>query len=78
VEDAVHWIAVYSELLAFKENLLATTNQSLAAMQEADAHTDAMTDVVLLHTQADRYRRRLQEWTERVTQFKQSELAQAD
>jgi hypothetical protein len=65
-------VAVYSELLTFKENLLDTTETSLAAMTEADAHVDAMTDVVLLRTQAARYRRRLQEWTERINAFKES------
>jgi hypothetical protein len=75
VEDAVHWVAVYSELLTFTENLLFATGQSLAAMEQADAHTDAMTDLVLLRAQAARYRRRLQEWTDRVTGFEKASRA---
>ena len=66
LEDAVHWVAVYSELLAFKESLLTTTDRSFASMQQDDARTDAMTDVVLLRAQADRYARRLHEWKDRL------------
>ena len=40
-------------------------------MTEADAHDDAMTDVVLLRTQADRYRHRLDEWTDPVSRWKE-------
>jgi len=69
-DDAVHWIKVYQELLAFKEDLLSRTDHVVNDMREADAQTDAVTDVVLLGTQADRYRRRLQEWTARAEELK--------
>ncbi len=69
LEDAVHWVSVYSELLAFKQSLLNVTDSIVEGMRETAAQTDAMTDVVLLRTQADRYRRRLQEWTARVEQL---------
>jgi hypothetical protein len=66
LEDAVHWVSVYSELLAFKDDLLQSTHAHVARMTEGDAKTDAMTDVVLLETQSGRYRRRLAEWTARA------------
>jgi hypothetical protein len=72
LEDAVHWVKVYSELLGFKESLLRSTHDHVAQMAEGDARTDAMTDVILLETQADRYRRRLAEWTERARTLRQS------
>ena len=66
VEDAVHWVKVYSELLAFKEHLLELSASDIGAMSELDARFDAATDEVLLEHQAARYRRRLAEWKQRL------------
>jgi hypothetical protein len=66
VEDAVHWVKVYTELLAFKEHLLELSASDIGAMSELDARSDAATDEVLLEHQAGRYRRRLAEWKQRL------------
>ncbi|HEY2706399.1 MAG TPA: winged helix-turn-helix domain-containing protein [Candidatus Dormibacteraeota bacterium] len=65
-EDAAHWIAVYSELLAFKAELLEITARRRSSMSE-DARGEAEADGVVIGAQADKYTRRLQEWRAQVT-----------
>jgi hypothetical protein len=60
-EDAAHWIAVYSELLSFKAELLQVTARWRLTMSE-DARSEADDDDVVLGAQADKYTRRLREW----------------
>lgn len=65
-EDAAHWIAVYSELLAFKAELLEITARRRGSMS-TDARGEAEADDVVISAQADKYARRLQEWRAQVT-----------
>jgi hypothetical protein len=66
VEDAAHWITVYSELVLFKERLVDTAAEALRNMTEMHARDEvSSTDLVVLTAERDRLRRRLDYWKER-------------
>jgi DNA-binding winged helix-turn-helix (wHTH) protein len=60
-EDAAHWIAIYSELLSFKAELLEITARRRISMSE-DARGEAEADELVIRAQSDKYTRRLREW----------------
>jgi DNA-binding winged helix-turn-helix (wHTH) protein len=64
-EDAAHWIAVYTELLSFKAELLEITSRRRLSMSP-DARGEAEADAVVIGAQADKYTRRLQKWRSHV------------
>ena len=67
LEDSAHWIAVYSELLLFKERLLDTAGQGLSNMTEAESRQEAAnTDLMLLSAERTRLQRRLEFWKQRL------------
>jgi len=66
VEDAAHWITVYSELVLFKERLVDSATDGLRNMTEAQAREEVgTTDLLVLTAERDRLRRRLDYWKER-------------
>jgi hypothetical protein len=66
VEDAAHWITVYSELVLFKERLVDSAGQALTNMTETQARDEVgKTDLMVLTAERDRLRRRLDYWKER-------------
>ena len=66
IEDAAHWITVYSELMLFKERLVDSANESMRAMTEAHAREEvSRTDLLVLSAERDRLKRRLDYWKER-------------
>jgi hypothetical protein len=66
LEDAAHWVAVYSELLIFKERLLEVAQQGLAQLTEDVARVEVgSTDLMVLSAERSRLRRRLDFWKER-------------
>lgn len=60
-ENAAHWVAVYTELLAFKAELLEITAKRRVTMSH-DARGEAEADEAVIGAQADKYTRRLREW----------------
>ncbi|MFN2568066.1 MAG: hypothetical protein ABR564_00465 [Candidatus Dormibacteria bacterium] len=64
VDDAMHWCTVYSELLSFKQALLAQIRERID-VSSADVRAEVDVDRVLLLHQANRYRLRLSFWEER-------------
>ena len=64
-EDAAHWVAVYSELLSFKAELLEITARRRLSMSQ-DARGEAEADEVVIAAQAGKYTRRLREWRAHV------------
>jgi DNA-binding winged helix-turn-helix (wHTH) protein len=64
-EDAAHWIAVYTELLSFKAELLDLTARRRVSMSE-DARGEAEADEMVIGAQAHKYTRRLREWRAQV------------
>lgn len=65
LEDAVHWVRVYAELLELKLALLGRADQVLDGVSD-DAMREAGIDDRLLRAEAGRYAGRHQYWTERV------------
>jgi hypothetical protein len=66
VEDAAHWITVYSELVLFKERLVDGAGEALRNMSETQARDEvSRTDLMVLTAERDRLKRRLDYWKER-------------
>lgn len=77
LDDAVHWVKVYVELLEFKRSVLATTEKHVGTM-DADAGAEVQkTDLKALHAEALRFERRLVYWRGRVAAL-QGERGTAD
>jgi len=65
-EDVDHWIAVYRELLAYKDRLLAVTQETLSQIPDEPARREvAETDRVLITAERERFARRLGYWDQR-------------
>lgn len=68
VEDAVHWLHVYDELLSFKRTLLKTAEVHKEDTADAVAH-EISSDQVVLETELRRLEQRHQFWQERLRQL---------
>jgi hypothetical protein len=63
VEDAAHWVTVYSELLLFKERLVDSAQGGLLDITDAVARQEATsTDLQVLLAERARLRGRLEFW----------------
>jgi DNA-binding winged helix-turn-helix (wHTH) protein len=69
-QDTRHWISVYREMIAFKEDLLMRVNDDLTHVSAA-AKSDLDDDVKLIEAQLRRYVRRLDYWVERQLQLEE-------
>ena len=67
-KDARHWITVYREMIAFKEDLLARVRASIAALPKV-ARRDVDHDIGLIEQQLQRYQRRQEFWYARHWQL---------
>ncbi len=66
LDDALHWHAVYTEMLQGKAAMLAALTDRLARMREDEARGElGDTDVVLLEKELKRFQRRIDFWTNR-------------
>jgi len=63
-QDTRHWISVYREMIAFKDDLLKRVIGNLERVSAA-AKVDLTDDVTLIQSQLDRYSRRMNFWVER-------------
>jgi DNA-binding response OmpR family regulator len=61
-QDARHWIAVYREMIAFKEGLLKRVQSQLARLSRSSRRDLSDNEVAVITSQLDRYRRRLEFW----------------
>ena len=68
VDDAVHWIRVYGELVAVKTMLLQRAEYAMAELTD-DAVSDLSIDQRLLRAQAERYRSRYAYWLARLSEL---------
>jgi hypothetical protein len=66
IDDAVHWVKVYTELLEFKRSVLATTEKHVVLMDPVASAEVQQTDLVALHAEALRFERRLVYWRTRI------------
>ncbi len=67
LEDAVHWIKAYSELLAFKDRLLLDMESGIKSLSVAAGREIRDLDLNLIEIQRKRYRSRLVFWEARRT-----------
>jgi len=69
-QDTRHWISVYREMIAFKDDLLTRVNDDLTLVSAA-ARVDLNDDVDLIEAQLRRYLRRLEYWVERQLELEE-------
>jgi hypothetical protein len=65
LDDAVHWMKVYSELLDFKRSLLRVAEERLTSMLNAARTEIEETDLKILQAEAERLERRQEFWRAR-------------
>ena len=68
LEDAEHWLRVYSELLGFKTNVVGEARASAADLP-ADARPEARADLTVLRAEQQRLERRHRFWTTRIEEL---------
>lgn len=61
-QDARHWIAVYRQMIAFKDQLLGRMRAQLEALSPAARQDVIDNDVSVLELQLNRYQRRIDFW----------------
>jgi hypothetical protein len=70
LDDARHWLEVYTELLSFKSDLLSSTYEHLSDMEMRDARTEVrQTDELVLEAEAERFKRRRKFWEDRFEEL---------
>jgi hypothetical protein len=72
LEDAQMWLAVYTELLEFKQTLLRDTGQALDTISSAGREEVGKTDAVILAAEAQRFRQRVSLWERRCEELASS------
>ena len=60
-QNAEHWLAVYDELCAFKDHLLAEVRQQREGVRDA-GQSELESDERLIQREADRLHRRREYW----------------
>jgi hypothetical protein len=66
VDDAIHWVRVYGELIAFKERLLGDMGKSLPGLPAEAASEVRKVDMEITARQMERYKHRKSYWETRV------------
>lgn len=61
-QDARHWIAVYRQMIAFKDELLGRIRANVKTLPPAGRQDVMENDVAVLEQQLMRYRRRIEFW----------------
>jgi hypothetical protein len=69
VEDAEHWLRVYQELYAFKQDLLDKLRTRVTEISITDARDEALADERLLVLELARFERRADFWRRRVQEL---------
>ena len=65
LDDALHWVTVYTELLGVKRDLVTTSEERFESMLPESRREVASTDLVVLDTEMKRFSRRLEFWRQR-------------
>lgn len=68
LDDAMHWLYVYGELLGFKESVVDKAELSAVDLPD-DAQPEADADLTILEAERHRLRRRYGFWQARVAQL---------
>jgi hypothetical protein len=69
LEDAAHWVTVYSELLAVKRDLVGVSEGRLPDLPKEARQEIATTDLVVLDAEMKRFSQRLTFWRERCVEL---------
>lgn len=69
LEDATHWVTVYSELLAVKRDLVGVSEGRLPDLPKEARREIATTDLVVLDAEMKRFSQRLSFWRERCVEL---------
>ena len=69
LDDATHWVTVYSELLGVKRDLVGVSEAHLPEMAEEARRELASTDLVVLDAEMRRFSRRLEFWRARCLEL---------
>lgn len=69
LEDAVHWVTVYSELLSVKRDLVGVSEQALPDLPKEAREELANTDLVVLDAEMKRFSSRLAYWRQRCVEL---------
>lgn len=69
LDDATHWVTVYTELLGVKRELVGVTEAHLPDMQVEARREVASTDLVVLDEEMKRFSRRLEFWRNRCVEL---------
>jgi hypothetical protein len=69
LEDATHWVTVYSELLGVKRDLLGVAEERLHVLEPPVRREIASTDLVVLDAEMKRFSRRLEFWRARCLEL---------
>ena len=70
LDDAQHWLAVYTELMEGKAAAISATRASLAAMKELAArHEVEVTDLIVLDREMSRFRAAVDFWSGRIAEL---------
>jgi hypothetical protein len=69
LDDATHWITVYSELLGVKRELVGAAEGRLPEMSDEARQEVATTDLVVLDAEMKRFARRLEFWRRRCVEL---------
>jgi hypothetical protein len=69
LDDATHWVTVYTELLGVKGELVGVTEAQLPDMSVEARREVAATDLVVLDAEMKRFSRRLEFWRQRCLEL---------
>lgn len=69
LDDATHWVTVYSELLAIKRDLVGVSEDRLPELTTEARREVASTDLVVLDAEMKRFSERLAFWRERCLEL---------
>lgn len=68
-DDARHWLGVYQELYAFKQDVLTKLRTRIATMSTGVAQEEALSDERLLALELERFEHRAEFWRSRLREL---------
>jgi hypothetical protein len=69
LDDAVHWLGVYGELIDFKHELIGVTKERLAHLTVSAREELTGTDLVLLQAELERLQKRRDFWQKKTQEL---------
>jgi hypothetical protein len=69
ITQALYWRQIYTEILAMEESVLVRIRELMVAQSDQARREVELTNIPVVVAQAERFRRRLGYWEERVLQL---------